>query len=430
MSVAPAPVSIATVAPRPAGQKMPTSDEGGFRDALEPRRPVGRHGDEDAAPRPPMTMARTLGMAHALLHPAIQGERQTPIEAEGAAGEDVDGEATAQLEDAEALLTPDTVEEDSDREPDVAPSGPEEDRDSVQVAAPIVPLLAEPQGKPAPQGAAGEMAEDESDAGSDGSVDPKSARAVTATEPRHAATQATPVASVHGAGQSTDTSTPSKADTAPAETRALPQTNTRDGNDAGSNTSGERNRRQPMAEAAKPLPSVTVLSQTTAVAPPQTPAAAVVEAVVQEVETAARTELAQERQQAAGPVRTLKIQLHPAELGVVVAQIRTAGDGVSVEIQTETAEAARRLSADGDTIVQSLRSLGLEVQSVTVQHGQSESRAGAETGQGRSGQQAGASSDGQGGSPRNFGQSMGEDHADQRVTPVDSSAAAGTGRYI
>lgn len=430
MSVAPAPVSIATVAPRPAGQKMPTSDEGGFRDALEPRRPVGRHGDEDAAPRPPMTMARTLGMAHALLHPAIQGERQTPIEAEGAAGEDVDGEATAQWEDAEGLLTPDTAEDVSDREPDVVPPGPEKDRDSMQVAAPIVPPLAEPQGKPAPQGA-GEMEEDESDAGSDGTVDPKSARAVTATEPRHAATQATPVASVHGTGQSTDTTTPSKADPAPAETRALPQANTRDGNDAGSNTSGEGNRRQPMAEAAKPLPSVMVLSQTTAVAPPQTPAAAVVEAVVEEVETAAaRTELAPERQQAAGPVRTLKIQLHPAELGVVVAQIRTAGDGVSVEIQTETAEAARRLSADGDTIVQSLRSLGLEVQSVTVQHGQSDSRAGVDTGQGRSGQQAGASSDGQGGSPRNFGQAMGEDHADQRVTSVDSSAAAGTGRYI
>lgn len=62
----------------------------------------------------------------------------------------------------------------------------------------------------------------------------------------------------------------------------------------------------------------------------------------------------------------LRIELHPAELGMVVANLRMTGDQLSVELRPETAEAYRRLSQDSDTIAKSLKNLGLDVDSVTV----------------------------------------------------------------
>jgi chemotaxis protein MotD len=64
---------------------------------------------------------------------------------------------------------------------------------------------------------------------------------------------------------------------------------------------------------------------------------------------------------------SLKVQLRPAELGMVTASLRFSGEQLTIELQVESAEAQQRLSADSDTIVKSLRALGLEVDRVTIQ---------------------------------------------------------------
>ncbi|WP_176479041.1 flagellar hook-length control protein FliK [Mesorhizobium sp. WSM3860] len=62
----------------------------------------------------------------------------------------------------------------------------------------------------------------------------------------------------------------------------------------------------------------------------------------------------------------LKIELHPAELGTVTASLRLSGEQLSIEMKPETHEAYRRLTADCDAIVKSLRSLGFDVDHVTI----------------------------------------------------------------
>jgi chemotaxis protein MotD len=68
----------------------------------------------------------------------------------------------------------------------------------------------------------------------------------------------------------------------------------------------------------------------------------------------------------AAPTQLLKIELHPAELGAVTASLRLAGQQLSIEIRPESQEAYHRLSADSETIVQSLQGLGFAVDKVTV----------------------------------------------------------------
>ena len=69
-------------------------------------------------------------------------------------------------------------------------------------------------------------------------------------------------------------------------------------------------------------------------------------------------------------MRELKIQLHPLELGVVTAHLRTVGEQLSVELQVDNHEAYHRLSADSDAIVKSLRSLGFDIDTVSIQQPQ------------------------------------------------------------
>jgi chemotaxis protein MotD len=71
-----------------------------------------------------------------------------------------------------------------------------------------------------------------------------------------------------------------------------------------------------------------------------------------------------------GMVHSLKIQLHPAELGMVTADLRFAGDQLSVVLQVETAEAYHRLNSDTDTIVKAFRALGYEIDQVAIQQPQ------------------------------------------------------------
>jgi len=72
---------------------------------------------------------------------------------------------------------------------------------------------------------------------------------------------------------------------------------------------------------------------------------------------------------------TLKLQLHPAELGMVTANLRFSGEHLTVELRVENGEAYRRLSADSETIVKSLRSMGLNIDQVTIQQPQSSATA-------------------------------------------------------
>ena len=66
-------------------------------------------------------------------------------------------------------------------------------------------------------------------------------------------------------------------------------------------------------------------------------------------------------------VNTLKIQMHPIELGLVTATLRLHGDALVVSLQVETAEAYRQLTDDQDTIVRALRGQGFIVDQVSVQ---------------------------------------------------------------
>ena len=69
-------------------------------------------------------------------------------------------------------------------------------------------------------------------------------------------------------------------------------------------------------------------------------------------------------------LHTMKLQLHPAELGMVTANLSFAGDQLQVELQVENREAFDRLKGDSEAIVKSLRALGYEIDQVSVQQPQ------------------------------------------------------------
>ena len=66
-------------------------------------------------------------------------------------------------------------------------------------------------------------------------------------------------------------------------------------------------------------------------------------------------------------VNTLKIQMHPIELGLVTATLRLHGDELVVSLQVETGEAYRQLTDAQDAIVRALRGQGFAVDQVSVQ---------------------------------------------------------------
>lgn len=66
-------------------------------------------------------------------------------------------------------------------------------------------------------------------------------------------------------------------------------------------------------------------------------------------------------------VNTLKIQMHPIELGLVTATLRLQGDGLVVSLQVQTGEAYRQLTDDKETIIRALRGHGFTVDQVSVQ---------------------------------------------------------------
>jgi flagellar hook-length control protein FliK len=124
------------------------------------------------------------------------------------------------------------------------------------------------------------------------------------------------------------------------------------------------------AEPARTTPRVTVLAQQNIPAPMPSTAIVLVESIAaSDLLEPARTVLsfdAIHASAAPASAQSLKIQLHPAELGMVTATLRFAGEQLSVELQVENHGAYRRLTSDSDTIVSSLRDLGYDIERVTV----------------------------------------------------------------
>jgi chemotaxis protein MotD len=146
-------------------------------------------------------------------------------------------------------------------------------------------------------------------------------------------------------------------------------------------------------------------------------------------------------QNAVASTHSLKVQLRPAELGMVTASLRFAGEQLTVELQVESVEAQQRLSADADTIVKSLRALGLEVDRVTIQQSTivQTSNARADANAGQNGQPApdrqsfnaasSGSGNGQAGGQHSGRNSSNGAQASQNTAPGNADRAGG-GLYI
>lgn len=119
---------------------------------------------------------------------------------------------------------------------------------------------------------------------------------------------------------------------------------------------------------------IEVVSEQSFPAPPQSPisqaALNVINAVAADGGPQKAHSASSAAAQLASPVavatHVLKIELHPAELGMVTAHLRLSGEQLSIELKPETHDAHRRLSADSEAIVKSLRGLGFEVDKVTI----------------------------------------------------------------
>ncbi|MCO6386596.1 flagellar hook-length control protein FliK [Aliihoeflea sp. 40Bstr573] len=118
----------------------------------------------------------------------------------------------------------------------------------------------------------------------------------------------------------------------------------------------------------RPVSTVSVQTVPAFAATLQGPAQTVLDAVGEQAPEIARSADAAATQPhtAAQPMRVLKIQLHPLELGMVTARLSLQGGEMSVELQAETRDAAAKLQADSNEIAKALRGLGIEIDRVTV----------------------------------------------------------------
>ncbi|MDH4990957.1 flagellar hook-length control protein FliK [Aquamicrobium lusatiense] len=67
-----------------------------------------------------------------------------------------------------------------------------------------------------------------------------------------------------------------------------------------------------------------------------------------------------------GPAQSLRIELHPAELGMISARLHLSGNQLMVEIIPDTHEGWHRLSSDSETITRAMRDLGFDIGKVTI----------------------------------------------------------------
>ncbi len=141
-----------------------------------------------------------------------------------------------------------------------------------------------------------------------------------------------------------------------------------------------------------------------------------------------------------GPMQSLKIQLHPAELGMVTARLRVTDGQLSIEVEVETSEAHNRLSGETEAIARALRSHGISVDQVVVQAPQTQANASTRDG-------TGTFADTSSGAERNLsgggdsGQSNGSRHADRNAgydngreadspSPIQARAEGSPGRGV
>ncbi|MDQ0319166.1 chemotaxis protein MotD [Pararhizobium capsulatum DSM 1112] len=85
------------------------------------------------------------------------------------------------------------------------------------------------------------------------------------------------------------------------------------------------------------------------------------------------------QQQATGKVvNTLKIQMHPIDLGMVTATLRLKDDELHVDLKVETGDAFRQLSDDQNAMVKALRAQGFAVDQVNIVFNAPDSNSGAQ----------------------------------------------------
>lgn len=114
-------------------------------------------------------------------------------------------------------------------------------------------------------------------------------------------------------------------------------------------------------------------------------------------------------------VNTLKIQMHPVELGLVTATLRLSGEELSVDLKVDNAAAYRQLKEDHSRIAEALRSQGYAVDSVTISiTPTARSDAGNQSNfQGQSSHEQSLPNQGQGGEAQSRGQNQAEQRTDR-----------------
>lgn len=127
-------------------------------------------------------------------------------------------------------------------------------------------------------------------------------------------------------------------------------------------SSGEAPRAAIRAEPRDPQAEIRVLSVQ------RTPAPAIIGEEIAGRSPAPAAAGAESTAPAAGRkvLHTLKIELHPAELGTVVARLRAVGEQLAVDLHVDSSEARHRLSSDSEAIVRALRALGYDIDRVNV----------------------------------------------------------------
>ena len=88
----------------------------------------------------------------------------------------------------------------------------------------------------------------------------------------------------------------------------------------------------------------------------------------QQISSAAATQSSEPIYQTTQPkaLNTLKIQLNPAELGVVTATMKLNGENLQVQLRVDNVEAYRLLSEDSSSIVKALKGQGFGIDQINV----------------------------------------------------------------
>jgi chemotaxis protein MotD len=133
-------------------------------------------------------------------------------------------------------------------------------------------------------------------------------------------------------------------------------------------------------------------------------------------------------------LNTLKIQMHPIDLGTVTATLRLKDDELHVELKVETGDAFRQLSDDQGAMVKALRAQGFAVDQVSVVFNATDSSSGNNTQQQPQPQTGQQDREAAGGGPaQDRGErdnSGGEQHDSGRWTRNEGTSDASTGAEL